>query len=340
MRKAHLKIIANVCLLIFMGGLIIYLLRHSFHHILKQIIKTNPLVLGIIVLFGLCYLWLEGRNISLMCRSFQKKFTTRDGFFAACYSAFYRVVSLGSGTMIAEVLFYRQKKIATTKAAGITMIHMIFYKLSVLLFGLISFLVNWPIFQHTSWYQLLFSIAALVLTAAIILFLLFLSLNVHFHSWLIKKSHQLVKKKKWRDKLDNFHNQIISLRLTVQTILQNKTLLYQLCFLNILKLIVWYSIPFLVLSESHQLSYYTVFSYLALVVAFSGVIPTPAGLGSFEFIYLWLFKPLVGTVDAVSSMLLYRFVTYFLPFFIGMIYAAVRKQRQIDEEIQELKQVE
>ncbi len=60
--------------------------------------------------------------------------------------------------------------------------------------------------------------------------------------------------------------------------------------------------PYIFFVENHpNIDFLLTFSFISFAVVLSGVIPTPAGIGSFEFVYLLLFKPLVGTVDAVSS---------------------------------------
>ena len=77
-------------------------------------------------------------------------------------------------------------------------------------------------------------------------------------------------------------------------------------------------------------------SFTSFAVILSGVIPTPAGIGPFEFVYLLLFKPLVGNVDAVASVLLYRFVAC-VPFLIGLVYVAIEKRKSLRIEIEEIK---
>ncbi|MCB8500424.1 UPF0104 family protein, partial [Enterococcus faecalis] len=61
------------------------------------------------------------------------------------------------------------------------------------------------------------------------------------------------------------------------------------------------------------------------------------GIGPFEFVYLLLFKPLVGNVDAVASVLLYRFGSFVLPFLIGLVYVAIEKRKSLRIEIEEIK---
>ena len=66
----------------------------------------------------------------------------------------------------------------------------------------------------------------------------------------------------------------------------------------------------------------------SLSVMLAAVIPTPAGIGSTEFVFTMLFAGLVGMGDAGSATLLYRFATFVLPFLIGAVIVIVRRIRQ------------
>lgn len=105
------------------------------------------------------------------------------------------------------------------------------------------------------------------------------------------------------------------------------------------KLVFWYVLPYLILIENHpKIDFLLTISFISFAVVLSGVIPTPAGIGSFEFVYLLLFRPVVGTVDAVSSLLLYRFSSFILPFLYGFVYVIAERRRVIKEEIIEVKE--
>ena len=96
--------------------------------------------------------------------------------------------------------------------------------------------------------------------------------------------------------------------------------------------------PYIFLVENHpNIDFLLTFSFISFAVVLSGVIPTPAGIGSFEFVYLLLFKPLVGTVDAVSSLLLYRFSSFILPFIYGFFYVVADRRKVLKKEIKEVK---
>ena len=124
---------------------------------------------------------------------------------------------------------------------------------------------------------------------------------------------------------------------TVQTIIQDRTALLRIYLWNMLKLVFWYVLPYLILIENHpKIDFLLTISFISFCSAFRGY-STPAGIGSFEFVYLLLFRPVVGTVDAVSSLLLYRFSSFILPFLYGFVYVIAERRRVIKEEIIEVK---
>lgn len=124
----------------------------------------------------------------------------------------------------------------------------------------------------------------------------------------------------------------------MQAIVKDQTALLRIYFWNMVKLIFWYVLPYIFLVENHSnLDFLLTFSFVSFAVVLSGVVPTPAGIGSFEFIYLLLFKPLVGTVDAVSSLLLYRFSSFILPFIYGFFYVLADRRKIIKQEISDVK---
>ena len=183
-----------------------------------------------------------------------------------------------------------------------------------------------------------FIIAGIVLTGLIIAFLLLISISLNLQIFFASVSNKLFKSQRLRKWVDTCNTQIYSLRETVQTIVKDRTALLRIYFWNMLKLLFWYVMPYIFLVENHpNIDFLLTFSFISFAVVLSGVIPTPAGIGSFEFVYLLLFKPLVGTVDAVSSLLLYRFSSFILPFIYGFFYVVADRRKVLKKEIKEVK---
>ena len=63
----------------------------------------------------------------------------------------------------------------------------------------------------------------------------------------------------------------------------------------------------------------------SLSVMLAAVIPSPAGIGSTEFVFTALFSGIVGTGLAGSASLLYRFGTFVFPFLVGAVVVIIRR---------------
>ena len=65
---------------------------------------------------------------------------------------------------------------------------------------------------------------------------------------------------------------------------------------------------------------------LAMILA--GSIPAPAGIASVEFVYTLLFSVIANSIKSVSSMLIYRFSSFIVPFLVGGLYVILRKVKR------------
>ncbi len=337
-KKSKLKFVGNSLLLLIIIAIIIYVLKNSLHDIIWQLRQTDIEILIGVVILGMAYQMIEGVNIARITQFFQKSFTWKDGFFCAAYVVFYRVISFGSGTSVSEIVYYHKKGVQTSEGIGIAAMHLINYKIAVMLFAIIGLVFQLPELYHHAPKMIPFILLGVAVTFVVVFAIIFLSSNQKVHVWLIEKVKKHLKKEKWLKRLEKVNEQIFSLRRAIKSITEDHLGIVKLLAINVVKLVFWYSIPFFVLRDSHDFSFFLIFSLMSFTTVLSGVIPAPAGIGSFEFVYMFLFHPLVGTVDAAASMLLYRFASYMLPFLIGMIYVLVTKRRQMREEFELIKE--
>lgn len=337
--RSGLKIVMNILFVFVIFGILGFVIKNSLGDILVQLSQTPLLVLLGVILCGSLYILVEGENLKVMAGTFEKRFTTGDGALAMCYAAFYRLVTFGAGTLIAEVNFYHRKGLRISQSVGVTALHMIMYKVALLSWAVISLIMQFVFFHSEKPKIIWLVLFAMVVTFVIIAVLLALTLSLNLQIWSVKLANKLFKSTKIRDVVDKVNIQVYSLREAVDSILQVRPLIYRIYFLNMLKVMFWFVIPAIVLMGDHpQLNFFLSFGLTSFAVILAGSIPTPAGIGSFEFVYLLLFSPIVGTVDAASSMLLYRFASYVWPFLIGFVYFLVDKRRAIHSEIKDIKE--
>ncbi len=336
--NAKWKFMLNILVLVVIFGLMIFLVKNSLADILAELKNTEPLILLSVTFLGILYQFLEGWSIKEIIVIFSKSFRIFDGMLTAAYVAFYRVITFGVGTLISEVNFYNRKGLKVSQGMGVTSLHMVMYKSAILTYAVLGLIIQFSLVYANEPKLIPLILIGMTLTAAIIGLFLVVSISVNLQVLFTVTCNRFLKSQKLRDLVDRCNLQIYSLRETVFSILEDRTALGRIYLLNLAKMGTWYLIPYICLVNNHpDIDFLLVFSLISFTLVLAGVIPSPAGIGAFEFVYLFLFTPLVGTVDAFSSMLLYRFASYVLPFLIGFVEVLGQRRKAISVEFEELK---
>lgn len=95
--------------------------------------------------------------------------------------------------------------------------------------------------------------------------------------------------------------------------------------MDLVKLAFWYGIPYVVFYKTGEITLPQTLAVTSLSVMLAAVLPSPAGIGSTEFVFTLLFAAVAGTGAAGSASLLYRFATFVFPFLVGMIIVIRRR---------------
>ncbi|BBM18039.1 phosphatidylglycerol lysyltransferase [Enterococcus avium] len=332
------KLILNILLFTVMIGIIIFVIRDSLGDIFTELGRTSlPVLLGVTAL-GLVSQVIEGYTIKNIAGEFNPQFTVRDGFFASAYATFYRVITFGTGSIVSEVIYYHKKELTYSEATGTSALRMITYKIALMVWALVFLVIKSSAIQAHIANGIFLVLAGVLVTLLIISSLLVLSLNINAQVLFVIICNRLFKRQKLRDIVDQLNNQVYSLRGAIKTFIRDRNAVIRVFCSNMAKLVVWYSLPFFILVKDYPyIDIWLTVALISFTVILGGVLPAPGGIGGFEFVYVILFRNIVGKVDAVSSLLLYRYATYLLPFLIGMIYVLFNKQRQINHEIKEAK---
>lgn len=336
--KTKVKFALNLLLLVGILGVMYFFVRNSMMDILAGLRETSFLVVLLVMGLGTLYLVIEGRTVKEIAVTFQPEFTTKAGFLTVCYSGFYRIVTFGAGTLISEVNFYRKNGLQLSQGVGVTTLHMVMYKFAILTYAIAGLIIQFSLFYDNAPNMIWVILVGIVLVFLIIAALLALSVSINIQVFFVIISNKLFKSATLRGIVDKCNTQIYSLRETVNAIITDRTAFLRIYLWNLLKMLPWYVIPYVILVVQHpEIDFLLTLSFISFAVVLSGVIPTPAGIGSFEFIYMLLFGPLVGTVDAASSMLLYRLAKFIWPFIIGFAYVMKEKRKDISQELTELR---
>lgn len=306
--------------------------REFFLRVLERLEEVPFTALILMILLETGNLFVTGLSFWSMESRRWPAFTVTRGIQTSLYAAFFRVTTFGSGVDVARAYFLSRYQIPPGEGMGACFLQNAVNKLVLTLYGSVA-LLAWPPLRHSLgpyeqwiWAAILFSCLLTVLL------------------WLLALCRPLARRgvalldlvarrwPRWESLAEKGRQLIDLLQEKTHEMMGDKKLFVRLFFLSALSQLLWYLIPWASFA-GQDVSPLGSVAITGAACMLAGVIPTPTGFGSMDILFPMLFAPLVGAVDAATVMILYRFITTFLPFFAGTAYVfclhgAGKKQEQ------------
>lgn len=309
---------------------IVYLWKKS--EILEAIdeMKNHPFWVSLLCLAATTlHFVVEGRIIHDMTMYEKRQMTWWEAFKCGLYCAFYKFISLGSLSGIAEVYYISKHDIEPGRASGITLVQYAYQKLGITILGTFSFICLYFSGVSTVEKYAKFGILGSVIALGIVLLLITLSASKKFATILIKIVEKIFDKilKKYKDKSKELIEQIQTFNDAGLYFWQHKILCLRVTLLKMLKMSLWYSIAAIVVCASNKANPLECIALMATANMIGTVMVAPAGAGTLEFVVALLFAPLFGATSATVAIM-YRFYSMVVPFLFGaFVFAADKKSK-------------
>ena len=318
---------------IFIILIIVYFWKQDLIMDAVENIKSIPVYASILcVVMTLAYFSVEGLIISDMTRYETKKLPWHKGFLCGLFCAFYRLITLGSGSGFAEIYYYNSNGVAVSKGTGMTLVQYTFQKIAIGIFGILSFIFLYfsgqkGIVKYSGYMLLGISVITVVVVV-----LVAIAVSKKLADIVIRLAEKFLKEgTKFHSKLDSIRNNVINFNSEGRRIWSHKGQFAFIVLLNFLKFICWYSIPGILLAQQFSVSIPQCIALMAVTNMISCVMLTPSGIGALEFVFCLLFSTIVTEEAAAASLILYRFYTWILPFVIGAVIAGLHKKTKVIE---------
>ena len=124
---------------------------------------------------------------------------------------------------------------------------------------------------------------------------------------------------------EGWRQQANQLNETGLYIIHHMNLLFKNILADCVKFIAIYMIPTFILYGKCSASPIECVMLLCVISMVDVIIPIPSGVGSFEFLSVLFFEQFATSTDVLAAILVYRFATWIVPFFVGMILWIVDK---------------
>lgn len=312
-----------VILLLLAGASVFY--KDSWQDIWVGIRQITRRELICCILLSVAAYFLEGMTIACMMSTVMSSLPVKKGTGIAYLCEFYRLITLGNGSGFAEIYYLHRYKIETGTATALTMLQYICKRTAVMMLGGVGFTVL--LFRYDT--QMLckeyagFMAAGCVISLTVIALFLCIALSnkivgviIRFMEW------TAVRKPGWQKRLNAWKEQIALLNQSGRIVLRQRNKITYAILLQTGKLVLFYTVPAYFLRGSVRVQsalpeFLVCMLLMSVAYMLSGVIPAPSGVGSLEFVFLLFFSGVAGPQTAVPAILVFRFVTWIVPFMIG-----------------------
>ncbi len=331
--KNKSKIIINLIIIFVVLSLVLYFsLKDNYQEIIDNIKNMNIiwLIISIIIL-------IISRIFSAVSSYKMTKANDHHVSFLRAIQInliipfFHGVTPFAGGGQPMEIYYLHNEKIPLGKSTNIVLQNFIVYQTALIIISLIAVIYNviFDLFPANSLIKQLV-IIGFIINFLVWLFTLLVSLSKKFNQVILKITLFILKKFNKPALKEKITRYLSNLHKNATTIIKHKKSSLLSLFANILSLICLYSIPYLVLTgmDITNLNIIETIVATSYIMIMGSFVPIPGGTGGLEYGYMYFFNYLIGGSILTSSMLVWRFVSYYLAMIIGAIVLALYRKKE------------
>lgn len=315
----------NIILLVLISLFIMYLImKDNFSEIIGYLISAKIEFLLLSLLFIVLYILFQSLSMHLYLKEINKNYKLRDTFILMFSAQFFNgITPFSSGGQPFQMYLLKKQGIKLTESGNALLQNFFVYQLSLIILGTFAVLTNkyFNIIPQTSLLRKIVMIGYLV-NILILLLILFLGKAKNINTKVFNKVFNLIfkfmknrenLKEKAIEKIDEFYN-------SSEYFKNNKLIFIESLIFNLAALFSLYLIPvfiFYSMGEFNNLELLDSIVCSGYTFFVGSFVPIPGGTGGLEYGFLEFFKGFTVPNMLSACMILWRFITYYLPMILG-----------------------
>ncbi len=307
---------------------IYFLVKNNFIETVRLIRSANALWILISFILFYLYVLLEAYVMQMIVVKHKKDYKFFDMFKLTVMAKFFNgITPFASGGQPLQVFELNKAGIKSTIGTMVVIQTFLVFQFTIIVLGIIAVISNilLNLFVFT---PLMYWMIVIGFSLNIFVFLLVYTIsynyktNQNIYKFITKiiNKYKFIKNKEAKQlKLKNFFDEYYEGFKDLKT---NKMFFIKIVIIEALALIALFIIPqciFNALRIDHNLTLYVTTVISAYIFIVGSYIPIPGGTGGIEYSFLTFFKGFTTVGALTSSLILWRFVTYYSPVAIGGI---------------------
>ena len=323
----------NTILLLIVTLIVLYIiLKDNFYDIVKLLKQLDLKYILLATLFLFLSISIKG-YVNYKITNDKEKISLKEAIKHNLIAQFFNgITPFSTGGQPMEVYMLTEHGIPLAKATNQTVQSFIFYQIALVICGILAVFYNFTfhIFPKISFLRHLV-ILGFSINIAVVIVLILISCSKTITQKIGDIIIRVLKKIKIRVNEDKIRETFSEYYAGFQEIKLRKNLFAIGIFLNIISLLLLYIVPLLVLYSMRDfysinaLETLTSSAYVYIIGAF---VPIPGASGGIEYGFTQIFGNFISSNKLSATLLLWRFITYFIGIITGAIIFNLEKKEK------------
>lgn len=318
----------SIILLLITFLILVLVLKDDFSNIMHALLTANILLIVVALLCEFIGIAFNALAYKKVVDSYTKNYSFKKAMQMIVITKFFNgITPFSTGGQPMQIYMLKKEGFRLTKASNIIIQTFIIYQAALVCYGLGAMALNlkFHFFPNIDLLRNLI-IIGFIMNTLVMLGLIVVSFSSRFNHLMVNKVIGLLsklhivkdKEKKlaiWGEKVDDFHEGATFIK-------QHKKLCLEGFICNLLYLTFSYVMPFFViiaLGNSGTVTPLNSIVSSAYILIIGSFVPIPGASGGIEYGYLQFFGCLVKGTVLKASLLIWRFISYYLPMIVGAI---------------------
>ncbi|MCI5773966.1 MAG: flippase-like domain-containing protein [Erysipelotrichaceae bacterium] len=329
----------NILLVISLSLFVLWLsFKDNYQEIITMLRNINGGYLLLCVVIVLLIQVFIGLGLTLLTSLSNPHYRLKDGVLNALVASFFHgVTPSSSGGQFAQVYVFKKQKVDICDAASVLWMDFIIYQATMVLVVLVLLIVRFAYFERYFSNLLLLVLLGFFINSIIIVGLWALGRFPKVYTFITTKGIDIgckLKLIKNKEKIvATIDAQLMRFDAETKKLSNHRKLILEVIACNVARLLLYYSIPFFCfLALDIHVSFTVLIDVIAMTAYISMInafIPIPGSSGGTEAMFVLMFSKVFGLVNASSTMLLWRILSYYLVMLIGglaFIYVKIKDE--------------